>query len=561
MTATGSDKESTHSNKDVPTQVDLLQAQVDLLAKLVENQENEMDDLEKWATHPNKHLERPTLVDLLHFRVVWVGRLNCKDCTVGVNVLMWVGWYDPRLEDYSSTILPKTLWTPRLVLDERIPHEFEETVRECHLDDKKTGHVYMLTQYAGIIRNKMESIHDFPFDDDSIQLTFYACEYRCRDGSEGNVAFKEDYRFLVDAPLRMSVEGYDYSGRKTKPFVLPEWELKGIEGEYIKTSYVQDVFRVTIDVSRKPNSYIMRVILPLFITVLLGIGAMYLDDAGSRLGHYTGLLFATFALLFIVTQDLPNGVHNTTFGLTRIGQVTTVATILIVLAGILSARLGSSKNENSIDADYLAIGLPCAFVIFTLTNLLPPYLRRRRKYNKRTSHGIKTKNHPYTTLVIKPEFNDEIYNLESFKDRWKNARKHRKEITPDDTSYDEMLSKAKSNHGIVKVTSDQERALSWEQWRDLSEIQGCRLATRQELEASEINHGKDDFWNPVSRDDKEGDCVEIGESPLMPGERYASYQDYFDGVVGWDQSIVPQPWKPFDFIYAKKRKCRDEQQV
>uniref|UniRef100_A0A7S3Q9Z5 Neurotransmitter-gated ion-channel ligand-binding domain-containing protein n=1 Tax=Chaetoceros debilis TaxID=122233 RepID=A0A7S3Q9Z5_9STRA len=546
-----------------------------------------------FKTHPGisgkDGKKEPTLVYLDHILVENIAELDSRNCTANIKVLMWVHWYDPRLIGYDNRTLPGDLWTPRIVLAESM-RDFNIKLRECHLFYKDSGGLYALTEYTGCVSNPMRDIKNFPFDTDELALTFYACEYMQRDEKDRNVAFKEDYRFLIDSQWRLSVNSncsedsssIDLKNKSkasvpaSENFTLPEWIVVGITGEYVKKNHRQDIFAVKVLLSRRSSAILANVLIPLYLNVLLGSGAYFMDSIAEILKHFTTLLLATFALLFVVASDLPRAVFGKNNGLTKMGEVTTLAMILIVLFGIGSAVCYTFFTE-TLDAptnEYLRfilllVGLPILFTIGVLCILVPPHLTRKRTIDNNLSKYCGSKNKRsdgyYRKLSIsKPfldDFKENIYQLETFKKYWQihldEAKKKMKKNIRDDKS---MMEKARKS-GIIRFKQkDSTRALSWEEWKERVEKQGYTFPTQADLKKSEIHHGDMEFWNPVSRqekDDKDGDFVEMGNHQNLShiDKRCPSFQDSF-GPFGWDQTGIPHEKKPLDFIYVKVKEIR-----
>jgi len=514
--------------------------------------------------------KEPTLVFLEHFYVDQIADLNCRNCTVKVKVLMWVKWFDPRLVNRNERYLPKNLWTPRIILSESMK-DFDIKLRECHVTDKDTGQLHLLTEYTGCVFNPMKDIKEFPFDVHELVLKFVACEHMQRNEEERNVAFKEDYRLLVDSQWRMSLNCYsthDYSGRgsdgslKSKPFILPEWEMVGITGAYVMKDHVQDVFQVKIHIKRRHESILANLLIPLHLISLLGTAAYFMDNIGDILKHFTTLLLATFALLFVVASDLPRSVLNSKSGYTLMGQVTTSLMGLIVLFLDMSAVCYGTSLMEKLDAhttEYLRVvlllvGLPIAFSICALIILVPPYLARNRKIedNMLQKCGRKTDDY-YRGFDFSDSDIEERGICKMEKKIWQSnldkAQKMRDEKIRD---YESMMQEAQK-HGIIRCRQTGTRVLSWEKWEEEARRQGYKLATQTELRSSGIDHGDMDFWNPVSGKDGEEDYVEMGKCPnlLEIDERFPSHQEFF-GPFGWDKTGIPNTWIPLNFIYVKE---------
>jgi hypothetical protein len=230
-----------------------------------------------------------------------VSEIDSARGTVCVKILVCLMWNDHRLSDWGHPSLPPGLWSPQLTLSPAkgiVQVNTKEFGRDLH--DAHPGDIYKLVEYDGYIYNPMD-LKAFPFDSDAIDFTLSADLCQTRDGSCLNVAFKTDYRLLIQEtkfgpPVSVCLEN-DPLG----------WEHVTTQMEYIRLNAAQDHCRISLHLSRKTGYYYYKVLIPLVITVLLNLAQVDLpiDNLSANLQHSGTLFLSTVALLYVVQDELP----------------------------------------------------------------------------------------------------------------------------------------------------------------------------------------------------------------------------------------------------------------
>ena len=84
---------------------------------------------------------------------------------------------------------------------------------------------------------------------------------------------------------------------------------------------------------RNTMFYVWKVIVPLGLTIAMGCVAFFFEygDLEARLNHVTTLLLSTFALVFVISAELP----KTDF-MTKIDYIITTTMVVLVGVGFLS---------------------------------------------------------------------------------------------------------------------------------------------------------------------------------------------------------------------------------
>ena len=279
--------------------------------------------------------------------------------------------------------LPPKLWSPRLVLQEARPAMTIKCNEFLNRQDvgAKPGDMYALTLYDGPIDNKMD-LHLFPFDTDTIALTFRGCQCMMRDGEIG-VQYKSDYRLFI------GVEHCKYGVWGSAEVDIPDWQYVGTKVEYKDLDEPQDLFEIGISLTRNTQFYVYKVIVPLLLITLLNFLVFFvpIDSLADRLAHNTTLFLSAFALLYVIGADLPKTNYQT-----PIDRVILATILMLALTGVHAVvvhQMATTEDDDTglpdpdsvalaQDVDnYMLIALGGFFCVFLMYEFVPTYMKKK----------------------------------------------------------------------------------------------------------------------------------------------------------------------------------------
>jgi len=506
-----------------------------------------------WSKQPLHREERPTIVTS-RFYISQISDVDTATFQANIMMYVWLFWSDPRLDGWDTTEkqLPPDLWTPRINLSNG-KSELLISVREIHLTSNKGGDMYSLTTYGGPVYNYIENLKAFPCDMDGLTLDLYASWYVTSSGMM-NVQFKSDYRLVLDNTLwQTSVELSD----------IADWKITGTIIRVINPEHCQDAVQIEIRMKRKTNFYILKVIVPLGLTMMMGTCGFFFDlsDLEARLNHMTTMLLSTFALIYVVSQDLP----KTDF-LTKIDIVMLVTMISFVFSGLISVvidKVNDHEHDLARLLNTLSIGANIfSFICVSLLQFVPSLLKRRREEKKAWDEAVAAGNDPNVKKwklfdPSIPKKNIEILQKDGnhiFMSCVEKARS-KKRVAMSSSVEKDMLVKGETFR-IMRLDIDHNfHCWRWEKYNSTVTENGDKLPTCEELAESGVTSGLDvDFWVPVRREDGiQNDYCQIGNhgSPKHKGKRYFSHKDEF-GPTQWQESPWPDTWRPLEYIFIKK---------
>eukprot|EP00419_Tripos_fusus_P025709 CAMPEP_0172724262 /NCGR_PEP_ID=MMETSP1074-20121228/85551_1 /TAXON_ID=2916 /ORGANISM="Ceratium fusus, Strain PA161109" /LENGTH=364 /DNA_ID=CAMNT_0013550681 /DNA_START=251 /DNA_END=1345 /DNA_ORIENTATION=- len=308
--------------------------------------------------------------------------------TVYLRIGIWQRWHDPRIaaRGQSRTCqLPPNLWSPRPVISPKLADfvcytaEFQQQPGK----DAEIGDLYTLTWFEGHIVNLMD-LHPFPFDIDDVEFEILASECFLKSG-ETNASYKTDYRWLLEGSKKKN------DRFKMSKNVEPHgWHAIATEIEYVNTEHEQDVVRIKIHIARIWTYYMYKVLVPLLMIVIVNFAQVFfpVDELSGKMEHVTALFLSTFALLYVLSSDLP----KTSFQ-TPIDWVILFTMLVLALSGIIAvlcAYIGDATDHSSPMVEdwkettantFSTIGVTVLSVLYFVTIFalsFPNYLRRRR---------------------------------------------------------------------------------------------------------------------------------------------------------------------------------------
>jgi hypothetical protein len=324
--------------------------------KVAQSASNEDDGI-LWHLAPGANAEdpsksSPTLVQTMCV-LDQLGDIDTARCVAYVRLQLTMYWSDSRLKEHHTVgeILPESLWAPNPRVKEEIVGEFEVSCLEFvrMVEDDYNGDVYRVVSYGGTITNPMD-LHLFPFDYDDIELTFIANSYCLRTGDDTmNAAWKTDYRLTFQSPPAFT---YTPVFRVADQFQVQGFSLISVNISYINVTKAQDQVYLQLNVSRNSQYYFYKVLVPLLLIMCLNFGAFALpvDSLNDRLQFAVGLFLSAFALMYVISEDMPKTEYQT-----PIDMIILVSTLILALTGVHAVGLaflvpGNAESPCIIDA-------------------------------------------------------------------------------------------------------------------------------------------------------------------------------------------------------------------
>jgi len=300
------------------------------------------------------------------------GQAHCK---------MWIimYWTDPRLIGYSKAALPPSLWGPLLKMQNSLAGM--EMVRDdFRLESTETGRCKIVYKFEGAFEWHSD-LQPFPFDFGTVVVVM----------ETDNDWLSFDESLMGGAAARTYALREICEPGEGDPGVMhnllwdgqvPEWTLYGVSHELMldppdAAGNERSQLDLKFYVARKSMFYLYKVLIPLWLTVMLGLAAcaMDVDQYVDRIGHTATMFLASFAMLFVVGDSLP----KTDF-LTAIDQVVLGSTVTLGCTAILAlcatcwwkrtwetwpsarsrARTGHRKSQSTCQSGVLVL---CAGVV------------------------------------------------------------------------------------------------------------------------------------------------------------------------------------------------------
>merc|ERR1712203_1264478 len=124
---------------------------------------------------------------------------------------------------------PCMLWTPHLRLGQQDSAGMVVEVTELGRKDEfrhdvPRGSMYKLMRFEGTVYNEMDNLQNFPFDHDSLDLSFRSCERKLARFPDGDIDanFKRDYRVVLE------------DGWFMKKPAMPDWNCEAVRVDYVE---------------------------------------------------------------------------------------------------------------------------------------------------------------------------------------------------------------------------------------------------------------------------------------------------------------------------------------
>lgn len=222
-------------------------------------------------------------------RVIDIREINDVDQTITIDLAIRRTWRDDRLAGLEGCKLAVgSVWFPELVLlnSGRLFERWPETVTIG-----PDGAVTYLQRISGTLAS-YHALRDFPFDFQSIDLSFILLDY-----APENALIELDQEF---------VGIYDLLN-------ISDWRIKGVAAQ-IDDGFVAEAFDeartkliLTIDAERIRAFYVWKIILPISLIVFMSWSVFWIDPAqyGPQIGLSATSMLTIIAFIFAATNMLP----------------------------------------------------------------------------------------------------------------------------------------------------------------------------------------------------------------------------------------------------------------
>lgn len=320
------------------------------------------------TTDPTTGGTNPVIINT-QFRVNLLYSVSSRDEQFNIDLFVTETWLDERL------IFDQSMWDPSLLGALRVPltkpwkpDTFFYNALSCVTSDQLLTLTYegkmSWTRHLTCSVHDAFSLSNFPFDSQSLPLTRLSFAYNMNELS----IVHTDPCYSPDPSVNYQNSLWDLNGAATcsNGFL----SFRSSQAPY-------SIVTATLNVKRKAQNYIVKLILPMFIIVLLSTLTYWIDPTSppARIGATVTLVLSIVTFNITVSSDLPKINYST-----LIDWFVWYCFIFVIFAvaefatvhHILYTKIIPTKFAYLID-DFCAYTLP---PVWCLTNLLawPPVL-------------------------------------------------------------------------------------------------------------------------------------------------------------------------------------------
>ena len=239
-------------------------------------------------THIRPDLEGSPTVVKTGIRVVDIREINDVDQTITVDLAIRRTWTDHRLDGLRGCRLPiADVWFPELILvnSGRLFERWPETVAVG-----EGGEVTYMQRVSGSLAS-YHTLHEFPFDTQSINISFIVLDY-----SPDDVVLELDDSFLGISSIT-NISDWTINGVEAK---LANFEAQGFNENRMRLD-------VTILAERIRAFYVWKIILPISLIVFMSWSVFWIDPGlyGPQIGLSATSMLTIIAFIFATTNMLP----------------------------------------------------------------------------------------------------------------------------------------------------------------------------------------------------------------------------------------------------------------
>ena len=276
-------------------------------------------------------------------RIFDLREINDVDQTLTVDLGILRTWTDPRLGRLEGCEISLTdVWYPELVAMNS-GRLFERWSPEVSVGPG--GQIKYLQRFYGTLAS-YHSLHDFPFDTQSITLSFFPLKF-----SEDEVTIRADDTFTGIAD-RLNIS--DWS------IVSTDVQVDDFQAEVFDRSHAR--YNLTITAERNRGFYIWKILIPLSLIVAMSWCVFWIppDQYIAQIGLSATAMLTIIAFIFATTNMVPALGYYTLLDLFIVGS--TVIVFLSLLESLQRA-IWSSRERSGLA---LRIDRACRFAFPTL---------------------------------------------------------------------------------------------------------------------------------------------------------------------------------------------------
>lgn len=255
-------------------------------------------------------------------------KINDPDQTVAVDLLITLGWRDPRLVALDGCRVPADrLWQPQL---EIINSGTMDARSDRTLAIGVDGQVRKQTRINGVFTTPLD-ISEFPFDDQLLRLEAMSIRYTIRE-----LALSIDQRWTA----------------QSDKMTIPDWKV-GQVGASVREFYAPQLeqtysrYELTIPVQRRHEFFVYKLILPLCMIVVMSWSLFWIHPVqiGPRMGVAVTSMLTLIAFQFAMGDVLPRVSYFTVMDQFILGSSALV--FLALVEGVLTSYLAMEEKKKA----------------------------------------------------------------------------------------------------------------------------------------------------------------------------------------------------------------------
>ena len=227
----------------------------------------------------------------------------------------------PEAEDYV-----KGIWTPGLTIENQIS---PTQTRTLAISTYATGDVTMVDRFEADFRIAPD-MSGFPFDRQSVPLTFYLRHYAKADAA---LVVSEADRNLSTLPVTMTALNWRALGLSFAYEHAKGWNARDYQG-----------VEATIRLERLSNRFLLRILVPIGAALLISIFVMWMPGLSSKDkgGLVVSALLALTALSFTFENSFPGSISLNS----PVAKIISLAYLYLMLVLLADSLLGG-PSENA----------------------------------------------------------------------------------------------------------------------------------------------------------------------------------------------------------------------
>ncbi len=287
-------------------------------------------------------------------RAVDVREIDDVDQTITIDLAIRRVWTDPRLSHLEGCRLQtESIWFPELILANsgRLFERWGDRVTI-----KADGEATHLQRVSGTIAS-YHSLHDFPFDHQSIEIHIMPLEH---DPTQVTLMIDEEFTGIGQ---RLNISDWSITG----------YGVRIAESHLLAFAQTRASIAFSVNATRIRAFWLWKVILPLSLIVFMSWCVFWIDPEryGSQIGLSATSMLTIIAFIFATTNMLPALGY-----FTRLDAFIAGATVLVFLSLIVSLTtsylVGVDERGRAKRLDRICrIVFPIAFAAFAAIVFLP----------------------------------------------------------------------------------------------------------------------------------------------------------------------------------------------